>query len=64
MDKQKMRKIAVTFRNYLANVLKKTNQDEKGWACNTYGVEDGAFRFLVGKSEGKITLQRTRTLLK
>jgi hypothetical protein len=39
-------------------------QDEMGWACNTYGVEDGAFAFLLGKSEGKITLQRARTLLK
>jgi hypothetical protein len=34
-----------------------------GWACNTYWVEDGGFVFLVDESEGKITLQRGRTLL-
>jgi hypothetical protein len=59
-----MRKITVKFCNFLENAPKKTKQDAVGWACNTYGGEDEAFGFLVGKPEGKITLRKARILLK
>jgi len=31
-----------------------------GGACNTYGERRGAYRFLMGKPEGKRTLGRSR----
>jgi len=31
-----------------------------GWACGVYGGEEGAYRILVGKPEGKRPLGRPR----
>ena len=31
-----------------------------GWACITYGVRRGVCRVLVGKPEGKRTMERPR----
>jgi len=31
-----------------------------GWTCGAYGWEEGVYRVLVGKPEGKKTLERPR----
>jgi hypothetical protein len=37
------------------------NKDnETGWACGTYGERGGAYRALVGRSEGKNHLEDVR----
>jgi hypothetical protein len=47
---------------FLANIIRliRSNKNGMGWECGTYCEERNAYRFLVGRDEGRRPLGRYR----